>query len=127
MFTRQNIDLEGNFKQTLISSLLHLVGMRLRVYYTLTNFRGGGGGNTSMNYYNFHKKNVNLKNNLTHKNDQNIHQDSPDWTILQFFLEGSMPRTPKQSTWGDNYKSKKNGAPPLPNPGYVPLACSKSN
>ena len=26
----------------MISSLLHLVGLRLRVYYTLTNFRGGG-------------------------------------------------------------------------------------
>ena len=28
----------------MISSLLHLVGLRSRVYYTLTNFRGGGGG-----------------------------------------------------------------------------------
>ena len=28
----------------MISSLLHLVGLRPRVYYTLTNFRGGGGG-----------------------------------------------------------------------------------
>ena len=27
----------------MISSLLHLVGVRPRVYYTLTNFRGGGG------------------------------------------------------------------------------------
>ena len=27
----------------MISSLLHLVGLRPRVYYTLTNFRGGGG------------------------------------------------------------------------------------
>ena len=27
----------------MISSLLHLVGLRSRVYYTLTNFRGGGG------------------------------------------------------------------------------------
>ena len=27
----------------MISSLLHLVGLRLRVYYILTNFRGGGG------------------------------------------------------------------------------------
>ena len=26
----------------MISSLLHLVGLRPRVYYTLTNFRGGG-------------------------------------------------------------------------------------
>ena len=26
-----------------ISSLLHLVGLRPRVYYTLINFRGGGG------------------------------------------------------------------------------------
>ena len=28
----------------MISSLLHLVGLRPRVYYTLTNFRGEGGG-----------------------------------------------------------------------------------
>ena len=28
----------------MISSLLHLDGLRPRVYYTLTNFRGGGGG-----------------------------------------------------------------------------------
>ena len=28
---------------SMISSLLHLVGLRPRVYYTLTNFRGGGG------------------------------------------------------------------------------------
>ena len=28
----------------MISSLLHFVGLRPRVYYTLTNFRGGGGG-----------------------------------------------------------------------------------
>ena len=28
----------------MISSLLHLVGLGPRVYYTLTNFRGGGGG-----------------------------------------------------------------------------------
>ena len=27
----------------MLSSLLHLVGLRPRVYYTLTNFRGGGG------------------------------------------------------------------------------------
>ena len=27
----------------MISSLLHLVGLRPRVYYTLTNFRGEGG------------------------------------------------------------------------------------
>ena len=26
----------------MISNLLHLVGLRPRVYYTLTNFRGGG-------------------------------------------------------------------------------------
>ena len=29
---------------SMISSLLHLVGLRPRVYYTLTNFRGGGQG-----------------------------------------------------------------------------------
>ena len=28
----------------MITSLLHLVGLRPRVYYTLTNFRGGGAG-----------------------------------------------------------------------------------
>ena len=28
----------------MISSLLHLVGLRPRVYHTLTNFREGGGG-----------------------------------------------------------------------------------
>ena len=28
----------------MISSLLHLVGLRPRVYYTVTNFGGGGGG-----------------------------------------------------------------------------------
>ena len=32
----------------MISSLLHLVGLRPRVYYTLTNFRGGGGGQGSL-------------------------------------------------------------------------------
>ena len=42
----------------MISSLLHLVGLRPRVYYTLTNFRGGGQGplgpplNTPMIGYN---------------------------------------------------------------------------
>ena len=29
---------------SMISSVLHLVGLRPLVYYTLTNFRGGGGG-----------------------------------------------------------------------------------
>ena len=28
---------------SMMSSLLHLVGLRPRVYYTLTNLRGGGG------------------------------------------------------------------------------------
>ena len=28
----------------MISSLLHLVGLRPPVHYTLTNFKGGGGG-----------------------------------------------------------------------------------
>ena len=32
---------------SMISSLLHLVGLRPRVYYTLTNFRGGGGARPS--------------------------------------------------------------------------------
>ena len=33
----------------MISSLLHLVGLRPRVYYTLTNFRGGGGQGPPLN------------------------------------------------------------------------------
>ena len=42
---------------SMMSSLLHLVGLRPRVYYTLTNFRGGGKAplapplNTPMNNY----------------------------------------------------------------------------
>ena len=53
MFIRSIIiDLMGNKKKihlttlyrSMISSLPHLVGLRPRVYYTLTNFRGGGGG-----------------------------------------------------------------------------------
>ena len=52
MFIRKIIDIVGNSKKSfawytpfwsMISSLLHLVGLRPRVYYTLTNFRGGGG------------------------------------------------------------------------------------
>ena len=52
MFIRSIIiDLMGNKKKihlttlywSMISSLPHLVGLRPRVYYTLTNFRGGGG------------------------------------------------------------------------------------
>ena len=31
----------GTLFWSMISSLLHLVGLRPRVYYTLTNFRGG--------------------------------------------------------------------------------------
>ena len=40
------IDFLGNFKKdwSMTSSLLHLVGLQPRVYYTLTNFRRGGGG-----------------------------------------------------------------------------------
>ena len=41
MFIRQIIDIVRNSKKNL--SLLHLVGLRPRVYYTLTNFKGGGG------------------------------------------------------------------------------------
>ena len=41
MFIRQIIDVVGNSKN--IFSLLHLVGLRRRVYYTLTKFRGGQG------------------------------------------------------------------------------------
>ena len=52
MFKRQIIGIVGNSKKSfsllhpirsVISTLLHLVGLRPRVYYTLTNFRGGGG------------------------------------------------------------------------------------
>ena len=39
---KQIIDFVGNFKKSF--SLLHLVGLRPWVYYTLTNFRGGGKG-----------------------------------------------------------------------------------
>ena len=51
MFIRQIIGIVGNSKKSfsllhpirsVISTLLHLVGLRPRVYYTLTNFRGGG-------------------------------------------------------------------------------------
>ena len=55
MFIKQIIDIVENLKKSfslvglhhplhapMISSLLHLVGLRPRVYYTLTNFRGGG-------------------------------------------------------------------------------------
>ena len=54
MFIRQIIDIVGNSQKcfslittpfwSVISTLLHLVGLRPRVYYTLTNYRGGGGG-----------------------------------------------------------------------------------
>ena len=52
MFIRKIIDIVGNSKKSfawyilywsMISSLLHLVGLRPRVYYTLTNFRERGG------------------------------------------------------------------------------------
>ena len=52
MFIRQINDIVGNSKKSVqlttpfwsvISTLLHLVGLRRRVYHTLTNFRGGGG------------------------------------------------------------------------------------
>ena len=50
MFIRQIIDIVGNSKKSfsltpfwsVISTLLHLGGLRPRVYYTFTNFRGGG-------------------------------------------------------------------------------------
>ena len=53
MFISQIIGIIGNSRKSFsllhffwseISTLLHLVGLRPRVYYTLTNFRGGGGG-----------------------------------------------------------------------------------
>ena len=50
MFTRQIIDIVENSKKSV--SLLHLVGLRPRVYYTLTNFRGGGGKAPSPQYAN---------------------------------------------------------------------------
>ena len=40
MFIRQILGIVRNSKKTF--SLLHLVGLRPRVYCTLTNFRGGG-------------------------------------------------------------------------------------
>ena len=40
MFVRQINGIVRNSKKSF--SLLHLVGLRPRVYYTLTNFRGGG-------------------------------------------------------------------------------------
>ena len=54
MFIKYISDIVGNLKKSFklylgtpywstISSLLHLVGLRPRVYYTLANFRGGGG------------------------------------------------------------------------------------
>ena len=42
LLIRQIIDIVGSLKKSF--SLLHLVGLRPRVYYTLTNFKGGGGG-----------------------------------------------------------------------------------
>ena len=42
MFIRQIIGIVGNSKKSF--SLLHLDGLRPRLYYTLTNFRRGGGG-----------------------------------------------------------------------------------
>ena len=45
----------------MISSLLHLVGLRPRVYYTLTNFRGGGAGGQGGQYANEVSINSGLK------------------------------------------------------------------
>ena len=42
MFIRQIIGIVGNSKKSF--SLLHLDGLRPQVYYTLTNFKWGGGG-----------------------------------------------------------------------------------
>ena len=50
MFLRQIIDIVRNSKKNL--SLLHLVGLRPRVYYTLTNFKGGGEGKAPPQYAN---------------------------------------------------------------------------
>ena len=60
----------------MISSLLHLVGLRPRVYYTLTNFRGGGQGplappqyaNAKLEYYDITGRSYNiLKNYLSNR------------------------------------------------------------
>ena len=40
LLIRQIIDIVGSLKKSF--SLLHLVGLRPRVYYTVTNFKGGG-------------------------------------------------------------------------------------
>ena len=57
MFIRQIIGIAGNSKKSF--SLLHLVGLQPQVYYTLTNFkRGGGVGKATLpppQYANDHK------------------------------------------------------------------------
>ena len=44
-----------------------------------------------------------------------------------FFLREACHEPPSKAHGVTIINLKKNGAPPLPNPGYVPLACSKSN
>ena len=47
MFIRKIINIVGNLKKSF--SLVHLIGLSSRVYYTLTNFRGGGGAKVPLN------------------------------------------------------------------------------
>ena len=51
------------------------------------------------------------------------HQIGP---FYNFFLREACHEPPSKAH-GVTIINLKNGAPPLPNPGYVPLACSKSN
>ena len=57
MFIREIIGIVGNSKRKVLAyytllvcdlDFTPIVGLRPRVYYTLTNFRGGGGGNAPL-------------------------------------------------------------------------------
>ena len=83
----------------MISSLLHLVGLRPRVYYTLTNFKGGGAGgrqaflppplNTPMQY---HSKNIDATP-LFHEHVMiTSHVQSSVSTVLNYFNTHTYPR-----------------------------------
>ena len=73
----------------MISSLLYHVGLRPRVYYTLTNFRGGGKApvpplNTPMAHNPFFKQSSPLKNDQTTSNP-NKHQNIQKDTVIKKF------------------------------------------
>ena len=57
----------------MISSLLHLVGLRPRVYYTLTNFRGGGEAKAPPPQY---------ANALIYLDEHRIYRYIPYYTII---------------------------------------------